>query len=78
MGIFNISGGRSVRMRELVGYIQELCSRRVEVIAVPRERPKLQYAFDLTAAKEGLGYEPTVNLMDGLLSEIRWLQNRGT
>jgi len=75
-GIFNIAGGRTVSMRELLGLIQQLCNVSIDVVTVPRQRPKLEYAFDLAAARQGLGYVPTVDLADGLRSEIRWIQEQ--
>lgn len=75
-GIFNISGGRAVSMREMLSLIQKLCNSNVEILTVPRQRPKLEYAFNLSSARAGLGYVPTVDLADGLLSEIRWIQDR--
>ena len=75
-GIFNIAGGQSIRVRELIELIQRLCDANISIVAVPRQRPKVDYAFDLDAARRSLGYVPAVGLAEGLRSEIRWIREQ--
>jgi UDP-glucose 4-epimerase len=75
-GVFNLSGGRPVSMRELLKLIQSLTGSEVEVKHEARTGGPLRYALSLEKINRRLGYEPRVSLEKGLETEIRWLEGQ--
>jgi UDP-glucose 4-epimerase len=73
-GVFNLSGGRPVSMRELLKLIQSLTGSEVGVKHEVRTSEPLRYALSLEKINRQLGYEPKVSLEKGLEIEIRWLE----
>jgi dTDP-glucose 4,6-dehydratase len=73
-GVFNLSGGRSVTMHELLDVIQSLTGARIEVRHQERIGEPLKYALSLERIQRQLGFEPRVSLERGLESEIRWIE----
>jgi nucleoside-diphosphate-sugar epimerase len=75
-GIYTISGGQSVAIREALEIIMEQCGANISVHDQPASRPGIDYEFDLSHARGELGYEPQVSLAEGLKSEIEWFEER--
>ncbi len=71
-GIFNIAGGRSLYIRQILETVQSLMGTNLPIEELPADRPPLDLSFDLTRAKQDLGYEPQITLEDGLREEIEW------
>jgi UDP-glucose 4-epimerase len=71
-GIFNIAGRESLNVRQLLNLVQNLMGTRLPVEELPADRPPLDLSFDLTHARQGLGYEPQVSLEEGVRGEIEW------
>ena len=71
-GIFNIAGGQSLNIRELLEIIQSLFETDLPVVELPADRPPLDLCFDLNRAKQELGYKPQITLEEGLREEIEW------
>jgi len=78
-GVFNIGSGRPVT-------IAEIARRLAVTLEVPDIQPEITERFragdirhcfaDVTAAREGLGFEPRVDLDDGLVDLVAWLKTQ--
>ena len=65
--VINIGRGVETSVRELVRLTQELTGTRAEVLYNPRSDPGVsRMCADLNLAREKLGFQPRVNLLDGL------------
>jgi len=63
----NVGSGSETSVRELVRLVLELTDNRAEVIYNPRTDPGVsRMCADLTIAREKLGYQARVSLVDGL------------
>ena len=72
-GAFNIASGESVTVNKLVGLMREAGGLSVEVEhAPPRKGDVLHSLADISAARGALGYEPAVNLREGLAEYMAW------
>jgi len=74
---FNVATGRSVTVRELAETIVEVTDSDSEITHVdPRPGDIRHSEADISAAREALGYEPTVSLEEGLreLAEAKGLR----
>lgn len=64
---FNVGTGRSVSIGDLASHVQAVSDTDVRVAhSDPREGDIARSRADITKAREQLGYEPTVELSDGL------------
>ena len=69
--VFNIAYGRKVTLNELVGELQELIGSNAEVHYEPARPGDVKHSLaDLTRARENLGYEPVVDLREGLTRTV--------
>jgi len=73
----NIGNDREFSIRELAEHVRELTSTQTltEARPLPEDDPR-QRRPDLTAARKQLGWEPTVQLRDGLEKTIQYFQSR--
>ena len=63
----NVGSGTEVSIRNLVRLVLELTGSKAEVIYNPRTDPGVsRMCADLTVARDKLGYQPRVSLVDGL------------
>ncbi|MCK5315339.1 MAG: NAD-dependent epimerase/dehydratase family protein, partial [Anaerolineales bacterium] len=63
----NVGSGTEISIRNLVRLVLELTGSKAEVIYNPRTDPGVsRMCADLTAARDKLGYQPSVSLVDGL------------
>ena len=67
-GIFNIASGRPVSVRKLVDLMAELAGTTdpAVVFEKPREGDVRNSQGDYSKAREAFGYEPKINLLEGL------------
>jgi len=66
-GVFNVSGERSIDLNSLVGMLQGLAGRDVEVVYDPPKVGDIKYSASNPArARELLGYRPSVTFEEGL------------
>lgn len=77
--VFNIGSGSSVTVREIAQKIGKvLCKENVEPVISGKYRfGDIRHCFaDITLAREILGFEPKVNLEQGLLELAEWLHGQ--
>lgn len=64
---YNVGTGQTVTVRELAELTREIAGADSDIVHVdPREGDVAESVADVSAARERLGYEPTVTLEDGL------------
>jgi UDP-glucose 4-epimerase len=69
----NVATGTRTTLLDLVEAIGAAVGRRVDPIyGPPREGDILDSVADITAARQALGYEVTVGLMDGIARTVAW------
>ena len=78
---FNISTGRDVSVSDIVDLVGELLGRKLEVVtSEKRLRPPQSEVFQLLGSADRLrqayGWEPTVELRDGVRAVIDWISAR--
>jgi nucleoside-diphosphate-sugar epimerase len=75
--VYNVACGERVSLNQLVSVMQELADIGVEpVYAAPRAGDVRHSLADLTVSRRELGYEPAVDLREGLRRSIEDLQDR--
>ncbi len=76
-GPVNIGNPQELTVRRLAEEIRRLCSADVEIVNVPRpeDDPTVRQP-DITLARTELGWEPRVQLRDGLQRTIAWFRER--
>jgi nucleoside-diphosphate-sugar epimerase len=73
-GTYNLGGGSTVTVREVVAMLGEILGREVEASFGAAQPGDVRHtSADTTRAREALGFAPTVQLRDGLRREADWL-----
>jgi nucleoside-diphosphate-sugar epimerase len=73
-----VQGRISKRTAWIVGAVLEMCYRGLRLPGEPRmtrflaEELSTNHWFDIRAAREDLGYVPTVSMADGLMQLANW------
>ena len=77
--VFNIGNPNEITVLELAQKIIELTNSKSEIVfkPLPSDDPK-QRKPDISKAKSKLGWEPKVNLEDGLIKTIDWVEYKLT
>ena len=77
--VFNIGNPNEITVLELAQKIIELTNSKSEIVfkPLPSDDPK-QRKPDISKAKSKLGWEPKVNLEDGLVKTIDWVEYKLT
>ncbi|HEY2586962.1 MAG TPA: NAD-dependent epimerase/dehydratase family protein [Tepidisphaeraceae bacterium] len=76
--IVNLGCSRPVENLEFVRTLERLLGREAKIVEAPcpPSEPLITYA-DITKARKLLGYEPKVNVEEGLGRFIRWVRDEG-
>lgn len=76
--IINLGCSRPVENLEFVHTLEKLLGRQATIVDAPcpPSEPLVTYA-DISKARRLLGYEPRVNVEEGLAQFIRWLRDEG-
>jgi UDP-glucuronate 4-epimerase len=73
--VFNVAGGRSPSVRDVLDVAARVCGRPVPVVYGGGQAGDVEVTdADLTSAAERLGYRPRVRLPEGLAAQWAWLQ----
>jgi UDP-glucose 4-epimerase len=74
-GIFNIASGQGISVNDLIANIMIISGSKLKPFYdKPRKGDVRDSLADISAAKEGLGYEPSYNFISGLKETIGWFQ----
>ena len=66
-GVFNIGGGKSTTVNELADHVIDITSYQTKPIYAPARKGEVLYSLaDISAAKRSLGFNPSMNVRDGL------------
>jgi nucleoside-diphosphate-sugar epimerase len=75
--VFNVAGGRSASVREVLDVAARVCGRPIPVVYGGGQAGDVEVTdADLTLAAEQLGYRPRVPLLEGVATQWAWLQRR--
>ncbi|MEJ7783792.1 MAG: GDP-mannose 4,6-dehydratase [Solirubrobacteraceae bacterium] len=75
--VFNVAYGVKVTLNELVTELQELIGTEVETIHAPRRPGDVPHSLaSLERARAELGYEPQVDLREGLTRTIKYYREQ--
>ena len=75
--VFNIGGGARVSLNEAIDLLREFAGRPIEVTRVEGQHGDVRDSgADIQAAREALGYSPSVVFADGLRAEWQWAAAR--
>ncbi len=69
-GICNIASGTSVSIKDTLDLLLQLCGSSLRPELRERQKPKMDFVFDIRAARRDLGFEPSVPFEAGLRTEI--------
>jgi UDP-glucose 4-epimerase len=73
--VFNIAGGNSVSINELVGTLQRFFPETPDpVFGPPRQGDLLFSEADISLAERALGYRPRIDLQEGLGITVEWFR----
>lgn len=71
--VFNIAGGRSVSLLDLVSSLNELTGRRLEPVFAPARAGDVRHSkADVSAAQAAMGFTAAVPLREGLRLTLDW------
>jgi UDP-glucose 4-epimerase len=74
--VYNVAGGRSITLLELLDQLGSLLGVRPEPRFIePRPGDVRRSRADISAARRDLGYQPTVTVADGLARTLLWAQD---
>lgn len=76
-GVYNIGSGEGVSLNVLLDVIKEVTGREVRVRYTPARKLDVPVnVLDISKAREGLGWRPTVGLREGIGNTWDWISNR--
>ncbi|MDJ0336531.1 NAD-dependent epimerase/dehydratase family protein [Salinibacterium sp. G-O1] len=74
--VFNVAGGGSASVNEVLDVIRRITSRNLDVTYVPRTMgDAIRTGADTSAISAALGWKPTVSLEDGLRAQWAWVSS---
>jgi UDP-glucose 4-epimerase len=72
-GVFNIATGIPTSVNELLGHIIDITASKPERIIAPKRTGEVLHSLaDITLANKCLGYNPTVNIKEGLIDYFNY------
>ncbi len=74
---YNVGTGRSISIRELAEVVQELSDTSSDIVHTDARPGDIDHSrAALTKSRVDLGFEPTVDLREGLVKTIEWYRQR--
>jgi len=71
--IINLGGHETIKINELIHYLEELIGRKATIERYPPNPAEMQASWaDVQKAKQMLGWEPQVGLKDGITNLVNW------
>ena len=65
-GLFNVASGRSISVRDAVRTILNASGTKLEPVFKPRQKPRVDWRFDVTALRKALDFEPCEDFKGGI------------
>jgi len=73
--VFNIAGGKSVSINELVEILQRFFPETPDPVFAPPRQGDLRFSeADISLAERALGYRPRIDLQKGLRITVEWFR----
>jgi UDP-glucose 4-epimerase len=77
-GAFNIAGGTRITIRHLAELMIEAGGIRTAIEYGPPRPGDVRHSLaDISAARQTLGYKPSVELAEGLVEYMEWARHEG-
>lgn len=74
--VFNVAGGGSIEMRELIALVERVTGARVPIDRRPEQAGDVQRTGgSIEKATEALGWTPLVSAEEGVAAQARWQQH---
>ena len=74
--IFNLGGSNPIQLNYFVYLIEQNLSKKAKIKWVERQQGDVEMTFaDLSKSRELLGYEPKVNIEEGVRRLVEWYKN---
>lgn len=74
--IYNIGGGTKISVNEAIEILSETIGKKAKIKYLPRQKGDVFATLaDINKAKQELGYQPQINLKEGLKEEVNWLRS---
>lgn len=71
--IINLGDSKTVTLRQLVCIIEEVMGKKAKLEYLPPQQGDVPITYaDITKARKLLGYEPKVNIRDGIKEFVKW------
>jgi len=75
--VFNVATGTRVDLNETFELLKKLTGYKGKVKYAPEREGDIKHSLaDISRAKNGFGYEPTVNFEDGLRRTVEWYRGQ--
>ncbi|MCW2971922.1 MAG: UDP-glucose 4-epimerase [Thermoleophilia bacterium] len=75
-GTYNLGGGSTVTVREIVDMLSEILGREVAADFGDTQKGDVRHtSADTSAAHAAIGFDPQVDLRTGLAREVEWMQS---
>ena len=73
-GVFNIAGGIPITVNHLAARVKDAVGKNVDIKYEPPRKGDIRHSFgDITLARTMLGYEPQVDISQGVKEYIAWV-----
>jgi nucleoside-diphosphate-sugar epimerase len=73
--VFNLGGGSRTTVEEVVGMVERISGKKAKLKMLARQRGDVRHtAAELRHARDKLGFQPRVKLVDGLAAEWEWIR----
>lgn len=71
--MYNIAGGKRISLNELVEILRELTGSDLEPVYAPERAGDIRHSLaDISRARAELGYQPSVDVREGLARTVEW------
>ena len=75
--VYNIACGEQITIKEMFDYLAKVSNSDLKAIYGPDRIGDVKHSLaDISKAKKLLGYEPSVNVRDGLVKVFSWYADR--
>ncbi len=76
--IFNLAGGRTVELREMISLLEKSLKKKVRIKYCPEQQGDVRLtSADISRARQLLSYSPRVSLEEGIERLIQWYRLSG-
>jgi nucleoside-diphosphate-sugar epimerase len=75
-GVYNIGGGATITVREVLTLIGELAETALDVEFVETQKGDVRHtSADTSRARDAIGYDPRIDVRTGLERELAWMRD---